>query len=97
MPLKDSGVAVDIQPEMKDFLDRYNLPRFQVVGDYSEEQVQGEDPLLVIEKIVSDRGRGKKKQYRIKWEGSATQTWEPAAHLDKYGAAVLETWPRSMR
>jgi hypothetical protein len=42
------------------------------------------EKLWMIERIVSHRGRGKQRQYLIKWEGFPDEenTWEPRRHLD---------------
>ena len=59
--------------------------------DYVDDQVDGEDPLLVVESIENRKGKGNKVRYQVKWEGSDVMTWEPAKHLTKYGAKGMLT------
>ena len=48
------------------------------------EQVEGEDPILEVEKIVSHTGGANKTRYLTKWKGSDTMAYEPAANF-KHG------------
>ena len=38
--------------------------------DFTDEQVGDEDPLLEVERIVKQRGKGKKAEFLVKWVGS---------------------------
>ena len=44
----------------------------------------GVDERWEVEAIVADRGRGRKRKYRVRWAGfsASEDTWEPAGHLD---------------
>ena len=56
-------------------------------------QVHGEEE-YIVETILSERirvrGRGKQKQYEVKWKGYAQPTWEPATNFDEVSA--LQDW-----
>jgi hypothetical protein len=44
----------------------------------------------IVEEILEERAKGCRKQYLVKWEGYADQTWKPALHLKDTDA--LQTW-----
>ena len=52
-------------------------------------EVDGEEE-YVVEEIVEERGRGRRKQYLVKWEGYPDPTWEPASNLEHTDA--LKEW-----
>ncbi|SGY12328.1 BQ5605_C072g12889 [Microbotryum silenes-dioicae] len=47
-----------------------------------------------VDRIVDEKGKGKRKRYLVKWKGWAdsNNTWEPRAHLEE--TIVLEEWER---
>ncbi|SGY26778.1 BQ5605_C018g08785 [Microbotryum silenes-dioicae] len=47
-----------------------------------------------VDRIVDEKGKGKRKRYLVKWKGWADSdnTWEPRAHLEE--TIVLEEWER---
>ncbi|SGY77744.1 BQ5605_C005g03715 [Microbotryum silenes-dioicae] len=47
-----------------------------------------------VDRIVDEKGKGKRKRYLVKWKGWADSdnTWEPRAHLEE--TIALEEWER---
>jgi hypothetical protein len=57
-------------------------------------EVDGEEEYLV-EEILEERKRRKRKEYLTKWLGYQEPTWEPQEHLENTEA--LEIWERHKR
>ena len=53
-------------------------------------QLDGEDPIAEVDKILSSRGTGRKIKYLVKWVGSEKTTWEPLSHLKGAKDAVMD-------
>jgi hypothetical protein len=51
-------------------------------------EVDGEE-MYLVEDILEERGKGRRKQYLVKWEGYPDPTWEPASNL-KHTNALKE-------
>lgn len=68
----------------------------QTTNDWQPEAIEVEDGTKewLVEDIVGERivrrGRGKKKQYLVKWMGHLLCSWEPAEELED--VAALDTW-----
>jgi hypothetical protein len=43
-------------------------------------EVDGEE-MYLVEEILKERSKGRRKQYLVKWEGYPDPTWEPASNL----------------
>ena len=55
---------------MNEFIDDFFKPWYKSTEGDESEQVEGEDPILEVEKIVSHTGRANKTRYLTKWKGS---------------------------
>jgi hypothetical protein len=51
------------------------------------------EEMYLVEEILKERGKGRKKQYLVKWEGYPDPTWEPALNLKHTDA--LQDWKHS--
>ena len=74
-----------------DFYDKFMVTNYKINEDLdlTDEQVEGEDPVLEVEGIRARKGKGNKLKYLVKWVGSDTCTWEPSRHMTKYGASAM--------
>lgn len=71
-----------VTPSEQEFYERSNLAKYHVTPDVTEEQVDpGHDPVMVVEEITGHKGKGKQRRYRIRWQGSTKETYEPVHHL----------------
>lgn len=75
--------------KVEEFLTHLRMQMYGESRDFTDEQVGDEDPLLEVERIVKQRGKGKKAEFLVKWVGSLDQTWEPRGNLAKWGAGDL--------
>lgn len=82
-PLREGPVQKQKRSrEMKDFLNKYQLPAYGKVQDREDRQIEeGYDPKHEVERILEKIGSGKKAKYKIKWVGSDIKTIEPLHHL----------------
>ena len=48
------------------------------------------EEMYLVEEILKERGKGRRKQYLVKWEGYSDPTWEPALNLKHTDA--LQEW-----
>ena len=46
--------------------------------------------MYLVEEILKEKGKGRRKQYLVKWEGYSDPTWEPALNLKHTNA--LQKW-----
>ena len=78
-PLLTEGVE-QVKPAAKDFED--------FVGKFSS---TSKKKVYVVEKIAARKGTGANVQYKVHWKGYSrhSDTWEPAEHLEEYGAQQM--------
>ena len=87
-PLKAEAEVQEKTKEMGEFLLKYNLMEYAAGYDSeSYQDEEGRDRIYEVERITDVRGRGSKRQYKVKWERYVTQTWEPLSYVMKYGGA----------
>ena len=80
-PLRSGPVDTSDVNGFDEFMERFHHQMYGHDLDFTDWQVEGEDPILEVEMIVSKKNRGKKTQYLVKWKGSDIKTWEPIRHL----------------
>ena len=80
-PLRSGPVDTSDVNGFDEFMERFHHQMYGHDLDFTDWQVEGEDPILEVEMIVSKKHRGKKTQYLVKWKGSDIKTWEPIRHL----------------
>ena len=82
---------------MNEFIDDFFRPWYKSAEGDECEQIEGEDPILEVEKIISHSGRGSKTRYLTKWIGSDVKTYEPAANFKHGGKDILEQYRLSLK
>jgi hypothetical protein len=50
--------------------------------------------MYLVEEVLEERGKGRRKQYLVKWEGYPDPTWEPASNLKHTDA--LKEWKHAL-
>ena len=88
-----SGPVVHDNDRLQDF--EYFMSAFhhQMYGqekDFTDWQIDGEDPILEVESIESKTGKGRRTKYLVKWKGSDDKTWEPVKHLKGCEKAIQD-------
>ena len=70
-----------------------NPPRDQIKVIRSDNGVNMED-IYTVEKVLSHRGNGKRRQYLVKWLNypASDNTWEPEVNLDNCAEALEDYW-----
>ena len=85
------GPSGFVTPSEQEFYEKYNLTKYHVTPAMEEEQVDpGFDPVMVVEAITGHKGKGKKRRYRVKWQGSEKETYEPMHHLTGCEELLIE-------
>ena len=77
------------QVSLNQFTDDFFKPWYKASTGADDEQIDGEDPIIEVEKIISHRGSGKKQRFLTKWKGSDVKTYEPADNFIKHGGKEL--------
>ena len=58
-------------------------------GFYAEElqRVRIKDGVFKIDRVLEERGRGRNKQYKVRWKwyGPQWDSWVPASQVDRVG------------
>ena len=67
------------------FVEDFFRPWYKATESGEGYQIEGEDPIMELEAIEGQSGKGKKLKYLVKWKGSDVRTYEPVKHLEKYG------------
>ena len=71
-----------VTPSEQIFYEKFNLAKYHVTPAVAAEQTDpGYDPKMVVEEITGHKGKGKRRKYKVKWEGHEKQTYEPLHHL----------------
>ena len=96
-PTIDNTAEQEDEVSMNEFIDDFFKPWYKSTEGDESEQVEGEDPILEVEKIVSHTGRANKTRYLTKWKGSDTMTYEPAANFKHGGKDILEEYRLSLK
>ena len=95
-PTNNDDEQID-EVSMNEFIDDFFKPWYRSAEGDEDEQVDGEDPILEVEKIISHSGRGSKTRYLTKWKGSEVKTYEPAANFKHGGKDILEEYRLSLK
>ena len=98
-PVDNDDEDID-QVSLNQFADDFFKPWYKAATGTEDEQIEGEDPIIEVEKIISHRASGKKQRYLAKWKGSDVKTYEPADNFIKHGGQdILDAYrfwqPRS--
>ena len=62
-PVENDDDDID-QVSLNQFTDDFFKPWYKASTGTDDEQIEGEDPIIEVEKIISHRGSGKKHQKR---------------------------------
>ena len=96
-PTSNSTAEQIDEVSMNEFIDDFFKPWYKSAEGDETEQVEGEDPILEVEKIISHSGRGSKTKYLTKWKGSDIKTYEPAVNFKHGGKDMLEQYRLSLK
>ena len=96
-PVNNDEEDID-QVSLNQFTDDFFKPWYKAATGTEEEQIEGEDPIIEVEKIISHRGSGKKQRFLTKWKGSDVKTYEPADNFIKHGGQdILDAYRLSLK
>ena len=80
------------------FVEDFFRPWYKATESGEGYQIEGEDPIMELEAIEGQSGKGNKLKYLVKWKGSEVRTYEPVKHLEKYGASEsIEEYKASIK